>query len=262
MPRYLIILGLFIRTEVQRELEYRANLLMEILQMVMVVSSSVGAVLVLFSYTSSLNSWTLPQMLVLLGVYYLVQGIEELVFQPSVTQLMEHVRRGTLDFTLLKPANSQFLLSLRQWNIVQIAQVTLGAVVMAIGVGQVGNYVTVLTVLAFLISLACGLILVYSVLLVLATLSFWFVRVDNILAVFMAFMDAGRFPVDIYPGWLRITLSTVVPIGIAVTVPAQAIANRLDLVGFLATLTGTAFAWLFSSWFWRVGLRNYTGASA
>jgi ABC-2 type transport system permease protein len=262
MRRYLIILRLFVRTEVQRELEYRANLLMEILQMVMVIGSSVGAVLVLFTYTSSLNSWTLPQMLVLLGVYYLVQGIEEMVFQPSVTQMMEHVRLGTLDFTLLKPANSQFLLSLRQWNVVQIAQVTLGAAVMAIGVGQVGNAVTFQTVLAFLVTLACGLILVYSVLLVLATLSFWFVRVDNILAVFWAFMDAGRFPVDVYPGWLRITLSTVVPIGIAVTVPAQAIANRLDLVGFLATLAGTAFAWLFSSWFWRVGLRNYTGASA
>jgi len=262
MRRYLIIFGLFVQTEVQRELEYRANLLMEILQMIMVIGSSVGAVLVLFTYTTSLNSWTLPQMLVLLGVYYLVQGIEEMVFQPSVTQMMEHVRRGTLDFTLLKPANSQFLLSLRQWNIIQIAQVTLGAVVMIVGVGQVGNGMTLVTVAAFLLMLTCGLILVYSVLLVLATLSFWFVRVDNILAVFWAFMDAGRFPVDIYPGWLRLTLSTVVPIGVAVTVPAQAIANRLDLTGLLTTLAGTAFAWLFSSWFWRVGLRNYTGASA
>jgi ABC-2 type transport system permease protein len=262
MRRYLRILGLFIRTEVQREIEYRANLLMEVIQMLLVVGSSVGAVLVLFDYTTALNSWTLPQMLVLLGVYYLVQGVEEMVFQPSVTQLMEHVRLGTLDFTLLKPANSQFLLSLRQWNIVQVAQILLGATVLGYGVSQIGNTVSVESFIGFLITLACGLLLVYSVLLVLATLSFWFVRVDNILAVFWAFMDAGRFPVDVYPGWLRVTLSTVVPIGIAVTVPAEAIANRLDLLGFLAILGGTVFAWLFSSWFWRVGLRNYTGASA
>jgi ABC-2 type transport system permease protein len=262
MRRYLIILGLFVRTEVQREIEYRANLLMEVVQMLLVVGSSVGAVLVLFSYTTALNSWTLPQMLVLLGVYYLVQGVEEMVFQPSVTQLMEHVRQGTLDFTLLKPANSQFLLSLRQWNIVQVAQILLGASVLVYGIGQIGNAVSVESFLGFLITLTCGLLLVYSVLLVLATLSFWFVRVDNILAVFWAFMDAGRFPVDVYPGWLRVTLSTVVPIGIAVTVPAEAIANRLDLIGFLAILGGTVIAWLFSGWFWRVGLRNYTGASA
>src|ERR1035437_877542 len=58
MRRYLIILGLFVRTEVQREIEYRANLLMEVVQMLLVVGSSVGAVLVLFSYTTALNSWT------------------------------------------------------------------------------------------------------------------------------------------------------------------------------------------------------------
>ena len=262
MRRYGRIVARFAQTEIQRELEYRANLALEIVQMLMVIASSVGAVLVLFSYTSAINGWTLPQMIILLGVFYLVQGVEEMVFQPSVTQLMEHVRQGTLDFTLLKPANSQFLLSLRQWNVVQIAQILLGAIVLSTGVARVGAVVPLVAGLAFVVTLVCGLILVYSVLLVLATLSFWFVRVDNILAVFWAFMDAGRFPVDVYPGWLRVTLSTVIPIGIAVTVPAQALVSRLDLVGFLTTVVGTAVAWVFSGWFWRVGLRNYTGASA
>jgi ABC-2 type transport system permease protein len=108
----------------------------------------------------------------------------------------------------------------------------------------------------------CGLLLVYSLLLVLSTLSFWFVRVENLLAIFWSFLDAGRFPVDLYPGWLRVTLSTVVPIGIAVTVPAQAIAGRLDWIGFGAMLGGTVVTFFFAGWFWRRGLRSYTGASA
>ena len=111
-------------------------------------------------------------------------------------------------------------------------------------------------------TLACGLALVYCLLLVLSTLAFWFVRVDNLLAIFWSFLDAGRFPVDVYPGWLRVTLSTVVPIGIAVTVPAQAVAGRLDAIGLGAMVLGTLVVWAFASWFWRVGLRNYTGASA
>ncbi len=262
MGRYLRIVALFIQMEFQREIEYRAHLATEILQMLVVVGTSVGAVLVLFSYTQALNGWTLPQMLTLLGVYYLVQGGEEIVFQPSVTQLMEHVRQGTLDFTLLKPANSQFLVSLRQWNLVQIAQIILGVGVLAVGLGQIGVALSVGSALAFAVTLLCGMVLVYSVLLVLATLSFWFVRVDNILAVFFAFMDAGRFPVDFYPGWLRVTLSSVVPIGIAVTVPAEAIAGRIDLIGTLVTVAGAIVAWWFAGWFWRLGLRNYTGASA
>jgi len=112
------------------------------------------------------------------------------------------------------------------------------------------------------VTLSCGLLLVYGLLLALSTLSFWFVRVDNLLAIFWSFLDAGRFPVDVYPGWLRITLSTVVPIGIAVTVPAQAISGRLDALGLGAMLLGTVVVSLFATWFWRRGLRSYTGASA
>jgi viologen exporter family transport system permease protein len=97
---------------------------------------------------------------------------------------------------------------------------------------------------------------------VLGTVAFWATRVENLLAIFWSFLDAGRFPVDVYPGWLRVTLSTVVPIGVAVTVPAQAIAGRLDWLGLLLMLVGSVAVFAFASWFWRVGVRNYTGASA
>jgi ABC-2 type transport system permease protein len=82
------------------------------------------------------------------------------------------------------------------------------------------------------------------------------------MAIYWAFMDAGRFPVDVYPGWLRVTLSSAVPIGVAVTVPAQVISGRLDLFGLAALVAGTLVAFGLASWFWHIGLRSYTGASA
>jgi ABC-2 type transport system permease protein len=260
--RYLRLFAVFVRAEAQLGLEYRANLALEAVNELVIVLTSVAAVLVLYDHTSQLNGWTLPQMLVLLGVYYLVQGAQAMVFEVSFERFMEHVRLGTLDFTLLKPANSQFMVSVRHVQVAQVAQIGLGFVVLAIGLGQVGERVSPLDALSFGVTIVCGLALVYCLLLVLSTLSFWFVRVENILAIFWAFLDAGRFPVDVYPGWLRVTLSTVVPIGVAVTVPAQAIAGRLDLPGLLATVIGTLAAWLFAAWFWRRGLRTYTGASS
>ena len=260
--RYLRLFAAFVRAEAQLGIEYRANLALEALNELVIVVTSVAAVLVLYDHTTQLNGWTLPQMLVLLGVYYLVQGAQAMVFEVSFERFMEHVRLGTLDFTLLKPANSQFMVSVRHVQVAQVAQLALGVVVLAAGLAQVGEDVSPLEALGFALTLACGLVLVYCLLLVLSTLSFWFVRVENILAIFWAFLDAGRFPVDVYPGWLRVTLSTVVPIGVAVTVPAQAIAGRLELPGLLTLVAGTLVAWWFAGWFWRRGLRSYTGASA
>ena len=260
--RYLRLLGIFANTELQFAMQYRFNLLLEVMQIVIVSGTSVAAVLVLFSYTTVMNGWTLPQMIVLLGVYYVVQGVEELVFQPSFERFMEHVRLGTLDFILLKPASGQFLISFRHFQTIQVVQVLVGMVIVAIGLGQLGAELTLGNALAFVVTLVSGFTLIYALLMVLSTLCFWVVRVDNILAIFWAFIDAGRFPIDIYPGWLRFTMSTVVPVGIAVTVPAQAIAGRLDPLGTVTTAVGALVAWLFASWFWHQGLRRYTGASA
>jgi viologen exporter family transport system permease protein len=260
--RYARLFAAFVRAELQFSLAYRVNLLLEAAQDLVTVCTSAAAVLVLYSHTSQINGWSLPQMVVLLGVYYLIQGAQSCVFEVSFERFMEHVRLGTLDFVLLKPANTQFLVSVRNVQVAQLAQVGFGAVVLAIGLAQIGEHVSFGDALSFALTLMCGLALVYCLLLVLSTLAFWFVRVENILAIFWACLDAGRFPVDIYPGWLRVTLSSVVPIGIAVTVPAEAIAGRLDPAGLLGMLAGTAAAWWFSGWFWQRGLRTYTGASA
>ena len=154
------------------------------------------------------------------------------------------------------------MVSFRHFQTVQILQVLLGFAITAFGVAGVSATVTIASAAAFAVTLACGFVLIYALLLVLSTLAFWFVRVDNLLAIFWAFIDAGRFPVDIYPGWLRITMSTVVPVGIAVTVPAKAIVGLVDVQTVGLVLAATAAAWIVSRAFWQRGLRSYTGASA
>ncbi len=262
MGRYLRLLAIFIRTELQFALEYRVNVALEIMQIVVVAGTSVAAVLVLFSYTTVMNGWTLGQMVVLLGVYYVVQGAEELVFQPSFERFMEHVREGTLDFILLKPVSSQFMVSFRHFQTLQVIQLLLGLVITGVGVAGLATGLTPAAAVGFALTLACGMVLIYALLLFLSTLAFWFVRVDNLLAIFWAFLDAARFPIDIYPGWLRLTMSTVVPIGIAVTIPAKAIAGLVDPPTLGLMLLATVAAFAVSRAFWQRGLRSYTGASA
>ena len=249
------------RLEAQFELAYRANFAFDVLRQLVITGTSLGAVFILFSYTNTLNGGTLPAMIVLLGVFYVVQGAGDLVFMPSAQQLIEHVRLGTLDFVLLKPIDAQFFVSLRRIKFTAIAEILLGGGIVAAGFVRLAD-VEPATVALFVFTLACGIVLIYVLLLALATLAFWFVRVENLLVVYEAFTDAARFPIDIYPFWLRFAMSSLVPIGVAVTVPAQAVAGRIDASGVGVLLAATVAAALFGRWFWRFGLRSYTGASA
>jgi len=260
--RYLRMFRAFASTEFQFEMEYRANMYLSIFEMLLVIGTSIGAVLIMFGHTTTMNGWTLPQMIVLLGVYYVIQGGVSLLFSPSFERLMEHVRVGTLDFHLLKPVNTQFLVSTRHLKVIRGADLLLGLIVVIVGLVQVGEQVGIAQALMFALSLVFGWTLVYSLLLGLVTLSFWFVRVENLLAIFWAFTEAGRFPVDVYPLWLRVSLSTVVPIGIAVTAPANVIAGRMDWVAVAVLGAGTVMTVGIASALWRWGLKSYTGASA
>ena len=117
-------------------------------------------------------------------------------------------------------------------------------------------------VLAFGVALVFGAVLLYCFWLVLATGAFWIVNLWFLSELFEGMYQTGRWPIGVYPGWLRYSMTYLVPIGFAVTVPAQALTDRLHLatvgiaIGFAVALTA------FTRWFWRVGLRRYSGASA
>jgi ABC-2 type transport system permease protein len=114
----------------------------------------------------------------------------------------------------------------------------------------------------FLLMLTAGAIIIYSFFLILATLSFWFVRVENFLTIFQSMYEAGRWPVSLYPGWLRYGLTFVVPVAFATTVPAEALTGRLTWETLLVAIAIAVVLFTISRLFWRVGLRHYSGTSA
>jgi ABC-2 type transport system permease protein len=110
--------------------------------------------------------------------------------------------------------------------------------------------------------LAAGAVIIYSFWLILATLAFWFVRVENVLVIFQSLYEAGRWPLSLYPGWLRYGLTFVVPVAFAVTVPAEALTGRLSGGNVLIAFGLAAALLAVSRVFWRMGLKRYSGASA
>jgi len=229
---------------------------------VLELGTAIAGLAVIFSYTTTLGGWTPDQVLALVGVFFLVGGAIRLMIQPSLEQLIESVRDGTLDFTLVKPEDAQLLSSIQRVEIWKLTDVGLGIAVLTVALVRLGAGLGAVHAFGFAAALIAGGVIVYSFWVILATSAFWLVRVENILMVFQSMYEAGRWPVSIYPGWLRFALTFIVPVAFAVTVPAQALAGRL-------TWQLLAGAWVFAAalftaarLFWLAGLRRYEGASA
>lgn len=259
---YLRLLWAFFRVSSMREIQYRASFIIQALQSLIGLGTGLAGLGVVFAHTSNLGGWRPAQLLAVLGVYFLVGGAINLVIRPSMQRFMEDVRLGTLDFVLTKPRDSQFLVSTREVQIWKVIDVFMGVAVLVLAVVGVARSIGVWQALAFGVALLTGGVIVYSFFMILATLCFWVVRADNILVIFLSVYDAGRWPVTIYPGALRWTLTFLVPVAFAVTVPAEALTGRLTGVTLLEAVVLAAVLLLGSRRFWTFGLTRYTGASA
>jgi ABC-2 type transport system permease protein len=258
----LRLLWIFFRVGVMGELAYRVNFVVRLFQSLLELGTALAGLAVVFAYTDNLAGWRPDEIVALVGVYFLVGGMIGLVIQPSMEAFIESVREGTLDFTLTKPEDAQLLVSLRDVEIWELIDVILGFGVLTVALVRLGEQVGAGQAAAFAVMLLAGAAIVYSFWLMLATLSFWFVRVENILVIFQSMYEAGRWPISLYPGWLRFGLTFLVPVAFAVTVPAEALTGRLDATTLVGALALAALLLLGSRLFWRAGLRRYSGASA
>jgi ABC-2 type transport system permease protein len=253
---------LYFKVGVMNELQYRVNFFVQLLQSLIQVGTALVMLSLVYSHTDELNGWDQSQLLSLLGVQVLLGGVIHTFIQPNMERLMDDVQQGTLDYALTKPEDSQVLVSVRMVRIWQVVEVVSGLILLVVGLAGVESSIGVVDALAFGFALLLGVVLVYCFWLVITTGAFWVVRMEHVLELFEGVYQTGRWPVGVYPGWLRYSVTFLVPVGFAVTVPAEAVTSRLHWPTLVLAFGFACFVFAFTRWFWRFGLRHYSGASA
>jgi len=166
-----------------------------------------------------------------------------------------------MDYTLLQPVNSMFITSFSRITIWRFWDLLLAIALIVVGIGQASTSLP-LNIPAFLLLIFSGTLVIYSLWIVLIAFTFWFTKFDNNVTILQAMMDAGRYPVTIYPFWLQIIVTYLVPIAVATTVPLRALRGELGLGQILLFFSvGLAAFWI-ASRVWKAGVRQYSSASS
>jgi ABC-2 type transport system permease protein len=262
MLRAIRLFGLFSRVSVLNELQYRANFFIQLFQSALSLGTGLVVLNIVFNYTETLGGWSQAELLAIYGVFVFIGGVLGTLVIPNLWVFMEDVREGRLDFTLIKPEDSQVLVSVRQFAIWRLIDVLLGVIVIGIAIAQIGLQSSWVQALVFGFTLILGVVLLYSILLMASTLAFWFTRVWELMEMMQSIFQAGRWPVGIYPEWLRMGLTYLIPVAFAVTVPAEALTGRLTPELLAGATVFTIVVAFVARRVWLFGLKHYTGASA
>lgn len=260
--RYLRLLMVQLRMSLVTAMQYRGDFVIEGLMSVYWVGWNLVPLLVLYADRDAVAGWDRPSALVVISWFVILRGILEGAVNPSLTDVVERLRTGSFDYTLLKPADAQFLVSTARfvpWRVVDVLG-GIGLVIWAFhDLGHAPHLLDVLAGLALLVSAVAGL---YALWILIVCAAFYVVRLDNLQYLFSAVFDAARWPIQVFRGAWRVIFTFVIPLALMTTYPAMALLGTLSPSTAFACLGGAFCLLVVSRIVWSRAIGNYTSASS
>ncbi len=264
MRRHLEISWLLIRNSLIREMSFKANFLLWIAVDLLWFVGQLVFIEVLFRSIDRIGDWSKWEVILLFGTHQIVAQIFQAFFYINIANLPELVRTGRLDLMLVLPVDTQFAVSSRQFGPDNMVNAFVGACVVGFSLGQLhvspGPAAWVLYVTAILF----GVTVHYAIMFSFAVASFWIMRAQGLIFGYFHLFNLARYPAGIFPGPLRILLSSLIPVLLVTNVPASALARSAETPwrGLIALGTATVFVVFASRLLWRRALRRYSSASS
>ena len=260
--RILQLLAALFKVNVQLTMAYRADTVVNILLNLFWLGLELLGINIIFSNTNNLGGWGFGELIALLGVFRLVNALMAALIFPNTQEFNTAVRNGTFDYTLLLPANSMFLVTFSRMVIWRVWDVLLGSVLLVVGLHISHSQEHLVSLLSFLLLAVTGSIILYSLWIVMIAATFWFVKFDNNVTILDALLATGRYPATVYPSWLRLIVTFVIPVAVATTIPLQALRGELSTAQVLLYTAISGVAFLVASQVWKAGIRRYSSASS
>ena len=262
MLRYLRLLATQLRASTLLAVQYRYDFLVDGAISIFWTLTALVPLFVVFNQRQELAGWTFGQALLVIGWLTLLQGVLEGAINPSLASVIEHIRKGTLDFVLIKPADAQFLVSTAKFLPWRITNVIAAGIIFAYAFGQIGEAPSLLQLGIAALLFVTSVAILYAMWILTISAAFYVVKVDNLTYLFQSIFDAARWPSSVFPATLRIVFTFVIPLALMTTFPARAMLGRLTPLEIALPVVGAIAFFALSRMVWLRSLGKYTSASS
>lgn len=240
---------------------YRSTVINQLIATSVWTGLIITTMLIITARAKNVAGWTQPEMLLLTGSLLIILGLFELHFKRSFQQMPDTILYGNLDDLLLKPIDSQFLLSYAHMNIFGLWRVLVGVGFSISIIQRFHILIHAAEVFGYLVCLLAGLVIYYCIWFILSTLLIWFPRLSNILDVANSLNHVSRFPPEMYREFSSLLYFFLLPYMFITATPVHILLNRAnayDIGGLCIVSIGML---ILSRLFWQFALRSYTSAS-
>ena len=262
LARYGAIYAALWKNSVTRETMFKGNFLLWIVVEILWFGLQLSFISVLYLHTERIGTWTKWQVVMLVGASHFIQQLFQAFFLINCSNLSELVRTGKFDFLLLLPVNTRFVVSLRQVDLGAFVNAVSSLAVMGYAGHQLHLQLTVVHALGFLALCLAGIVIHYSLMFLLATISFWTVRAQGIVWGYYNLFNIARMPDEAFGGVFRAVFTFALPMLLVSNVPVRLLVDKFSPGSALLLVAMSVGCFVVSELGWRASLRHYTSASS
>src|SRR6266498_3505393 len=227
LKRYLTIYAALWKNSVVREMSFKANFLLWIFVELLWFALQLTFFVVIYSHTDRIGTWSKWQVVMLLGGSHFIQQIFSAIFLTNCTQLSELIRTGKLDFMLLLPVNTRFMISFRQVDLGGLVNAASAVAVMIYAGRQLHLSPGWGQITGFALLAGVGIVIHYSLMFLLASVSFWTVRAQGIVWGYYNLFNIARLPDEAFRGLFKAFFTFALPMLLISNVPVKLLVQKL-----------------------------------
>ncbi len=263
LRRYFSLYAALWKNSVVREMGFKANFLLWIVVELLWFALQLAFVAVIYQHTDRIGDWSQWEVVLLMGAAQFIQQLFQAFFLTNCTQISEYIRTGKLDFMLLLPVNTRFLVSLRQVDLGGFVNAASGVAVMAYALRQLHLAPSLPQIVGFLFLIVAGVLIHYSLMFLLSSVSFWTVRAQGIVWGYYSLFNIARLPDAAFRGLFRVFFTFAIPMLLVANVPVRLLVDKLGSpLDLLLVVVMCAACLAVSELGWRFSMRHYTSASS
>ncbi len=260
--RYIRLALLFWRQSLVREMEFPKNFWVMILTNGVHFATQLLFVEILFSHTTSLAGWSKPSALVFLATWGIVTSILLLLCEKGFEDFGSDVHSGQFDVHLLRPIDTQFIISIRRLTLSHIGEPIFYLSILGILVAKGMISVSLVSMFGYIALLVLAIIIGYHIWIAFTSAIFWTPYIDHFNFLFTTVTSIARYPLEVYGGAARLVFLTVMPIGLMVAIPSEFLLGVGTWQGIVYALFMTCIIAMFTRVWWKFALRHYASASS
>lgn len=264
LRRYGDVYAIMLRNSMIREMAFKANFLLWMGVELLWFIGQIVFLEVIFGYVERIGDWTKWEVVLLVGTHQLISQIFQAFFYSNLANLPELIRTGRLDFLLLQPIDTQFAVSTKQFGLDNLVNALIGVAFVIVALIKLELVPTPAQVALYMVAIAMGVMIHYSVLFCLAATSFWIVRSQGLIYGYYSLFNLGRYPDVVFRGLFKFVFSWIIPIIVVTNVPTRILIRATDSPGnlLLQLILATVIVIIATRLFWRAALKRYASASS